>query len=323
MVDNRLAVSVVLPVYNGARYIERSVGSILRQTHANFELVVVDDGSTDMTSHILKSKFGSDKRLKIITQENLGIVSALNAGVTSAVGEFVARMDADDVSVGNRLHLQLEHMMRNTRCVAVGGQALQIDKDGDAIAPIVVELENIDIVKEIYGGRGSALIHSLAMFRRAALLDIGIYKPGSEGAEDVDLYLRLAEIGLLENLPSLLQMVRRHRESVTSLGEIKDQNERKKKIIDTARARNGLAAPPVTFKPMSYAKNIDELEISWASQAYQSGYYSTGNKYLRSILKRNPRSPMKALACTFSMAKYFFRGFFLNSRYRRTKTYVL
>lgn len=229
MVDNRLAVSVVLPVYNGARYIERSVGSILRQTHANFELVVVDDGSTDMTSHILKSKFGSDKRLKIITQENLGIVSALNAGVTSAVGEFVARMDADDVSVGNRLHLQLEHMMRNTRCVAVGGQALQIDKDGDAIAPIVVELENIDIVKEIYGGRGSALIHSLAMFRRAALLDIGIYKPGSEGAEDVDLYLRLAEIGLLENLPSLLQMVRRHRESVTSLGEIKDQNERKRK----------------------------------------------------------------------------------------------
>lgn len=112
--DNSDLISVILPVYNGENYIEEAVRSILSQTHKNLELLIVNDGSLDGTAKIISKLQVEDKRIRVIDTPNRGIISALNQGVSLASGFYIARMDADDISLDDRLEKQLAFMKRNS-----------------------------------------------------------------------------------------------------------------------------------------------------------------------------------------------------------------
>ncbi len=107
-------ISIVLPVYNGARYLSESIDSMLSQTYKEFELILIDDGSTDESLDMMQSYESRDSRVRLITQQNMGVAKTLNRGVNCAQGDYIARMDADDICVEDRLSLQLDYIRKNS-----------------------------------------------------------------------------------------------------------------------------------------------------------------------------------------------------------------
>ena len=124
------AISVLMPVRDARETVEAAVWSVLEQSCADWELVLVDDGSQDGTTEILKRFAESDDRIVLIQQKAEGIVQALRRGCEACRGEFIARMDADDVSLPNRFALQADYLSRHPECVAVGSEVLMVDPEG-------------------------------------------------------------------------------------------------------------------------------------------------------------------------------------------------
>ena len=127
---NAPLVSVILPVYNCEKYIKQSIQSILSQTYKNLELIVINDGSTDGTLNTIRSL--NDERIVLISQRNMGLPSALNEGLKIARGEFIARQDADDVSLSERIEYELKFLLENPDYGLVGCPANFIYEDNES-----------------------------------------------------------------------------------------------------------------------------------------------------------------------------------------------
>lgn len=202
--------SILMPVYNGARYLRPAVTSVLAQDFWDFELIAVDDGSTDDSRSLLESFAATDARVRVICQANTGIVGALNAGLAAADSEFIARMDSDDIALPGRLRDEVDFLAGHPECVAVGTAVQIIDSRGAVVDRYDPPLDHDGILAELLRGNGGALIHPSAVFRGAALRASGGYDPAFCKAEDVDLYFRLSRQGRLANLPILGLQYRHH-----------------------------------------------------------------------------------------------------------------
>ena len=162
-------ISVVMAVKNGERFLEKSIRSILGQTLTNFELIVVDDGSDDRTAEIL-DRFG-DARMRIVTQPNRGLAAALNRAVSLARATLVARMDADDVAVPERLEKQLEFLASNPEVGVVGSATTMINENDDELREWVPAVSDRDIRKALI--RANQFAHASVMFRnRSSTLSV-------------------------------------------------------------------------------------------------------------------------------------------------------
>lgn len=190
-------VSVVLSVYNCEKYLAEAIDSILAQTWTDLEFVIVDDGSTDSTPDILSSY--SDSRIKLISQKNRGLAPALNAGIQNALGKYIARMDADDISLPNRLEKQVEFMENNSYCSVLGSNALLIDMNGNYLYTSSVPLtgEKINSVLNTQ----SPFFHSSVIFRKDDFLKCGGYfEKIKHHFEDFILWHKMKQLGRLCNL---------------------------------------------------------------------------------------------------------------------------
>lgn len=154
-------VTVLMSVYNGEQYLKKSIESILNQTYTNFEFIIINDGSQDKSLPIIKS-YSNDSRINIIDQKNTGLSKALNHGATMAKGKYIARMDADDISLPNRIKLQVDFMERNPEYVIVGSNAVLMDMKGNQIGVTHYKITNEDIRQVL---PESPFIHSSTMFR--------------------------------------------------------------------------------------------------------------------------------------------------------------
>lgn len=190
-------VSVVMGVYNGAEYLEQTLASILSQEACNLEFIVVDDGSTDGTGRILDEWALRDKRLRVIYQQNNGLTHALIRGCTEAQGEFIARQDAGDVSLPGRLSAQCTYLRNNTDTVLVASGTRFIGPAGEVLYEIMCAEDDLGEglsyldVQKIQGPPH----HGSTMFRKDAYLSTGGYRPVFVVAQDIDLWLRLVEVG--------------------------------------------------------------------------------------------------------------------------------
>jgi GT2 family glycosyltransferase len=201
-------VSVVLPVYNGEPFLAAAVESILAQTLPDFELIAVDDGSTDTSALTLERLARGDPRLLVVSQPNAGIVAALNRGLALARGEFVARMDADDVACPERFAKQIAFLDAHPEVAVVGAAVTLIDANGKPIRDMRYP-ESPQAVAEFLR-TASALAHPAVMMRKEAVIAAGSYRPAYRHAEDYDLWLRLVERHKLANLPDRLLLYRQH-----------------------------------------------------------------------------------------------------------------
>jgi hypothetical protein len=202
-------VSVILPVYNGEPYIGAAVASILNQTFWDFELIVVDGGSTDRSLAVVDELAGGDPRVVVVRQGAASLVRQLNCGISAARGEFLARMDADDISHPERLQRQVEFLRRNPDIAVVGSAMTLIDADGARIRDIDYPQEPRDVAAFL--DTGSPLGHPAVMMRRDLVRQAGGYREILQFAEDYDLWLRLdAQKHLMANLPDRLLSYRHH-----------------------------------------------------------------------------------------------------------------
>lgn len=186
-------VSVVMPVRNGLPFVIEAVDSILVQTYNNIELVIVDDGSTDGTGDYVDSL--SDVRVKVVRTGGVGLVAALNLGFAYCTGEYVARMDADDISLPNRLMRQVNYLRNNPLCGVVCTDAIRIDEDGREIGYEVGSINSIgDLVNGLcYVSDIKPIIHPSVMIRRTVLPMEDVVYRNFYCAEDRDLWLRLSD----------------------------------------------------------------------------------------------------------------------------------
>lgn len=207
-------IDVLVPVYNGEKFIKESIYSIQNQTCAEIVIHIVDDGSTDGTLSILTAIAASDDRIRIYRKPNSGIVDALNEGLANCQAEFIARHDADDNAYPERLERQLTFMLANPQCVAVSAAARHIDARGIPLGSVGRGAPPEDADADAIPAREPYLIHPFLMARRDSILKIGGYRHVYH-SEDTDLYWRLRELGSLHNLPDILGEYRLHDNSIS------------------------------------------------------------------------------------------------------------
>jgi len=206
-------VTVLLPVLNGAAYLKESIDSILGQTFTNFELLVIDDGSTDATPQILRSI--RDPRLRVVTHpQNLGFVATLKEGLETACGALIARQDHDDISFPERLRKQVEFLRRHPDYVLVGAEAWQTDAHGRRAFRLLRPTDPESI--RWYLCFDNAFIHSSVLYRRDVIREKFDETLPPFPTDDYALWSRIAALHPTANLPEPLLHYREHGTSATS-----------------------------------------------------------------------------------------------------------
>lgn len=198
-------ISVILPVYNGEDHLIECIESILNQTFKEFEFIIVDDASTDSTVQLLKDFAKKDYRITIITHEvNQKQTAAANTAIKNANGKYLARMDADDLALPNRLEQQVTFMEENPNIGLLGSWVDIIDNDGKILKIWYTHATNGYLGWNLLFGTGFA--HSSVMMRSDIVKNVGYYQ--SPEAEDYDLWSRISRIANVANIPDVLQQKR-------------------------------------------------------------------------------------------------------------------
>ena len=209
-------VSVLMTVYNGMPYLPTAVKSILDQTLQDLHFVIVNDGSTDGTKEYLASL--DDDRIDVIHQENRGTAAAANHGLSLVKTPYLARMDADDVAVANRLEVQLKYLQENPDVGLVGGQVVPMGDHGEGRS-LALPLRHDAIDRCLMLGQ-HALAHSSLMMRTNVLKSIGGYWK-HRLVDDVDMMIRMGEVSKLANVSDILLKYRVHANSVNGRGQMR------------------------------------------------------------------------------------------------------
>ena len=234
------AVSVVMSVYNAERYVAEATESILNQTFEDFEFIIIDDGSTDKSLKILERYAKQDDRIRLISRANRGLAASLNEGIELARAPLIARMDADDVSLPERLDKQVAYMAHHTECVALGTGKEVIDGKGRLLTRNPSEHCCHDAITDGLMRGKCWMIHPSTMLRKDMVRRIYGYRPEFRVAQDYDLWLRLSEVGELANLPEPLIRYREHSQSVSTRHAV-EQLELARHAFEEACKRRGIA----------------------------------------------------------------------------------
>jgi len=247
-------VSILLPVYNGARYLDSAVRSLLGQTHTDFELLILDDGSSDGSAELAETF--RDSRIRVLRSEgNMGLPATLNKGLRAARAELVARQDADDLSHPERLERQVRFLETHREVGLLGTRAWVVDENGLYRGSVLHALHHDALLFELLFD--NAFVHSSVMLRRSLVLDQNGYDEKAGYNEDYDLWLRLARVTRLANLGERLVAWRVHPQSKTRrtnaaaeaanhallsrfIPQIVGANEGERAIELTSRAQAGL-----------------------------------------------------------------------------------
>lgn len=290
-------ISVLMPVFNTASYLPQALESIRLQTCADFELVVIDDGSSDDSSDILRRYAGIEPRMRLFVRSNRGLIATRNELLAAARGELIAWMDSDDLSRPERLQLQAASFAADPALVCLGGAAQRIDPEGHAL-----EVERYPTSHdEILAGQltGGAMRFPTTMMRRDVALKVGGFREPFRIGEDLDLFLRLSEVGKMANLSAIIYSYRQHA-SGTFVGLSSQWLNYRHVILALAKERQELGTDrlqrgeTVSIDQSSQfdsASLLADAYADWASHALRSGRFDHAWRYARAALRTKPLSP--------------------------------
>ncbi len=289
-------VSVLMAVFNTASYLQEALSSISSQSFADFELVVVDDGSNDGSTQILQVFATAEPRMRLIVRENRGLIATRNELLNAAKGELVAWMDSDDYSTPNRLAIQVARFDAEPDLVCLGGFAQCIDPNGEYLNVERYPLTHPDILVEQQ--KGGAMRFPTTMMRRDAAIVVGGFREPFRIGEDFDLFLRLSESGKMANLPDVIYFYRQHLSSVCAtlgprwtiyhdaiLGLAKERQTTGSDRLQRGERLDIVATPPKkmrSFEARTY--------LWWANAALQNGNVPLAWKYTIASLVKQPIS---------------------------------
>lgn len=197
-------ISVIMAVYNAQTYLEEAIESILGQSFTDFEFLILDDCSTDNSSKIIDLYAAKDVRIKVITnEENLGLTKNLNKLIHLADGEFLARMDADDISLNSRFKEQIEFFDSHPDIDILGTFSQDISEDGIVIGERTVPVSHKEIIKLL--PKLNPLSHPTVMFRASIISKVGGYDERFRTSQDYHLWFKAVGKGLkINNIPKIL-----------------------------------------------------------------------------------------------------------------------
>lgn len=214
-------VSVILPVYNAERYVKKAIESILMQDYSNIELILINDCSTDNSEHEI-FKF-QDERIRYVKNEkNLGLIKTLNKALLLCQGEFIARMDADDIAIQSRIRKQLQFLLENKDFVLVGSNYRVFgDKEG------IVKLPSEDVDCRTSLATCSPFCHPATMFKTETIKSNNLqYNENYVHAEDFNFFQELSKFGKIKNLDAILLEYRVHRSQVSQVHRVQQLESR-------------------------------------------------------------------------------------------------
>jgi len=234
-------VSVILPVFNGEKYLAEAVESILAQSYQRFEFIIIDDGSKDKSLSVIK-KF-KDDRIKVYSQTNKGLAKTLNRGIGLSKGIYLARQDQDDFSYPKRLEKQVSFLNKNPKCGLVGTWA-EIWEGNNKKTHRYHKHPSTNKLLQFFLLFNNPFVHSSVMIRKTALKEVGLYSTDKsrQPPEDYELWSRIAQKYELANIPEVLHAYREIPKSMSrsKLGF-------KSKVIKISRENLGRALGKIIF----------------------------------------------------------------------------
>lgn len=209
-------ISVVLPVYNGSRYLREAIGSTLSQSYVNFELLIIDDGSTDDSASIVSSC--TDPRIRFYSQENKGLAATLNRGIALAKGAYIARQDQDDISLPDRLSKQVAFMETHPDCGMAGTWASILEEQKPTKRLHRHDADNLSLQFDLMFD--NPFVHSSLMIRKTVFDEVGVYctNPDRQPPEDYEMWSRVARKFRVANIPEALHIYREIPQSMSRTG---------------------------------------------------------------------------------------------------------
>jgi|APSaa5957512535_1039671.scaffolds.fasta_scaffold63062_2 glycosyltransferase involved in cell wall biosynthesis len=205
-----------MPVYNCEKYLHESIPSILAQSFQNFEFIIINDGSTDKSEEIIRKYQKKDNRIIHLIQENQGIAKSLNRGIEESRGQYIARMDADDISHPKRFELQLDYFESNQNVDIVGCQVSVISPTGLKLhSNNMLPTEDYQIKWHLIFS--TPLIHPALMIRKNVYSKIGNYNNNLTVAQDIELWHRISPNIKFHNISHRLLNLRKHSKNISDL----------------------------------------------------------------------------------------------------------
>lgn len=227
-------------------------------------------------------------RIRLVSRPNKGLTISLNEGLNIARGEYLARMDADDIALTTRFEKQVNYLRSHPDCVLLGSRVLLIDPDGLPIREQCDE-QTHEQIDAAHLNRGWPVVHPAVMMKTAAVRQIGGYRDAYNTLEDLDLFLRLAEVGKLANLPEVLLHYRQHFGSVTHTKEQQQMGIRQA-IYNETYARRGVPPPPPPAVARQTPREKHNQHTLWAWSALKAGNVATARKHAIATITRYPWS---------------------------------
>lgn len=290
-------ISVVMPVYNQSRFIKEAVDSILNQTFSDFELIIIDDASTDGTTEILKKY--TDPRIKLIIKDrNQGVSRAINDGLRLAKGKYIARMDGDDISVKDRFEKQVAILENNPKIFICGSW---IQFFGNSRKIIKYKETHNEIITELLINCSISI--SSSMFRRKELSHI-IFDVNKRSGEDYDFWTKVAWLGEMYNIQEVLLLYRVHQNQASLIhkpNQILDDIQIRLNLFKKINYDTQKYTDPLITKILLLNKSISinelELFLKWIAELYKSNLKSKMYpfKELKLVLKRIKRTLLFSL----------------------------
>jgi glycosyltransferase involved in cell wall biosynthesis len=308
-------ITVLMPAYNAEKYIGEAIASVLNQTFTDFELLIINDGSTDTTKQIIDSF--ADHRIRLINQTNQGIAAALNIGLLNAKTGLIARFDADDICMPERLMVQYDFLLNHPDYIIVGSDADYMDMNGEYVFTYRMPVHTHEAIRELAENK-CPFIHSAVLFRKGPIIKAGGYDTNAYGFEDHLLWSEIIKQGKAYNLSQALLQVRLNPESISI-----DEKWRTKRFreIKSESIRRGNITELEGKELQSILKKQDNPKIK------EGSYYSLlGKKYLwdnhqpgkaRINLKKAIRIHPVRLDSYAIMALSFFPKEFINWMYKK------
>ena len=269
-------VSVLMPVYNGEKYLREAIESILKQSFADFEFLIINDGSTDKSREIILSF--TDPRIRLIdNEENLKLIKTLNKGFKLAKGEYIARMDADDISLPQRLEKQVKFMSGHPKIGACGTLVRTIGKQGGFVANRLIDPEEIRANHLFH----TSLAHPSVMIRKEIIEKHGFqFDEKFIHCEDYEFWTRFAKISKLSNLNEVLLLYRIHDNNISSVYS-QIQNSNKSLVRESELRAFGLDPAKTEMTIHQQLKCNRDLELN--------DFLNTKEKWFLKLLSHNEK----------------------------------
>tara|TARA_X000000950_G_scaffold271686_1_gene353167 strand:- start:8442 stop:9302 length:861 start_codon:yes stop_codon:yes gene_type:complete len=271
-------ISILLPVFNDEKFIKRAVDSVLNNSYSNYELIIVNDGSSDNSIDVINSI--KDQRIKVYNKSNSGLIETLNYGLKKCKNEIIMRMDGDDEIDKEKISIQLSSFS-NSNSILLGTGGSIIDNMSRFKSLVNVPENNTSILKKMRKMQPS-IIHASIMFYKDAIIKSGSYDEKFSVAEDYELFYRLSRLGELSNIDMPLYNIRKNEENV-SVTRSRTQ------LLNTMIARK-LYFDPQTFKVdiEEYSKTKIEIEKSYTFKVINllnNKINNSSNQFLSTLFK--------------------------------------